>query len=61
MFVAVSYSELSQKTRVQSVPIAALRLYYIQRENLVLKKSLCSKTILSVARTSIPEVTNLRI
>ena len=35
------YNKLSQKTRFQSVPIAALRLYDIQRENLVFKKSLC--------------------
>ena len=30
-----------KKNRFQSVPIAALSLYNIQRENLVLKKSLC--------------------
>ena len=35
------FYELSQKTRFQSVLIAALRLYNIQRENLVFKKSLC--------------------
>ena len=35
------YNELSKKNRFQSVPIAALCLYNIQRENLVLKKSLC--------------------
>ena len=33
----ITYNELSQKTRFQSVPIEALRLYNIQRENLVLK------------------------
>ena len=32
---AVLYNELSHKTRFQSVPIAALCLYNIQRENLV--------------------------
>ena len=36
----VWYNELSQKTRFQSVRIAALCLNNIQRENLVLKKSL---------------------
>ena len=36
-----SFNELSQKTRFQSVPIPALCLYNIQRENLVLKNSLC--------------------
>ena len=30
-----------KKTRFQSVPIAALCLYNVQRENLVFKKSLC--------------------
>ena len=34
------YNELSQKNRFQSVPIAALCLYNIQRENLGYKKSL---------------------
>ena len=34
------YNELSQKTRSQSVRMAALCLYNIQRENLVFKKSL---------------------
>ena len=33
------YNELSQKTRFQFVPIAALCLYNIQSENLVFKKS----------------------
>ena len=37
---STSYNELSQKTRFQSVPIAALCLYNIQRKNLVFKKSL---------------------
>ena len=37
----LSYNELSQKTRFQSVPIAALCLYNIQCENLVFKNSLC--------------------
>ena len=37
------YNELSQNTRFQYVPIAALCLYDIQRENLVFKKSLCIK------------------
>ena len=37
-----NYNELSQKTGFQSVPIAALCLYNIQRENLVLKNSLCT-------------------
>ena len=32
-----------QKNRFQSVPIADLCLYNIQRENLVLKNSLCSR------------------
>ena len=36
------YNELSKKKQVQSVPIAALCLYNIQRENLVFKNSLCS-------------------
>ena len=40
-----TYNELSQKTRFPSVPIAALCLYNIQRDNLVLK-------MLSVARDS---------
>ena len=31
-----------KKNRFQSVPIAALRLHKIQRENLVFKKSLCT-------------------
>ena len=39
----VNHSELSQKTMFQSVPIAALCLYNIQRENLVFKNSLCMK------------------
>ena len=34
------YNEQIQKTRFKSVPIAALFLYYIQRENLVFKKCL---------------------
>ena len=38
--VTVWYNELSQKNRFQSVPIAALCLYNIQRENLVFKNSL---------------------
>ena len=37
----VTYNELSQKTRFQSVPIAAFCIYNIQRENLVFKNSLC--------------------
>ena len=37
----VKYNELSQKTSFQSVPIAALCLYNIQRKNLVFKNSLC--------------------
>ena len=36
------YNELSQKIRFQSVPIAALCIYNIQRENLVFKISLCT-------------------
>ena len=36
------YNELSQKTRFQSAPIAALCLYNKQRENLVFKDSLCT-------------------
>ena len=39
------YNESSQKTRFQSVPIAAFCLYNIQRENLVFKKYLCIKQI----------------
>ena len=39
--ILMCYNELSQKTRFQSVPIAALCLYNIQRENLVFKNSLC--------------------
>ena len=40
--VTFSDTELSQKTRFQSIPIAVLCLYDIQRENLVFKKfSLC--------------------
>ena len=35
------YNELSHKNRFQSVPIAVLCLYKIQRENLVFKKFLC--------------------
>ena len=31
------------KNRFQCVPIAALRLYNIQRENLVFEKSLCKR------------------
>ena len=42
-----SYYELSQKNRIQSVPIAALCLYNIQRENLVLKNSLCIQSMQS--------------
>ena len=38
-FATMNYPK---KNRFQSVPIAALRLYNIQRENLVFKKSLCS-------------------
>ena len=38
---SIIYNELSQKTRFQSAPIAALCLYNIQGENLVFKKSLC--------------------
>ena len=37
-----SYNELSLKTRFQSVPIAALCLYNIQRESLVFKYSVCT-------------------
>ena len=36
------YNELSQKNRFQPVRVAALCLYNIQRENLVVKKSLSS-------------------
>ena len=39
--VLIISNELSQKTRFQSVQIAALWLYNIQRESLVFKKSLC--------------------
>ena len=39
--LVVIYNELSKKTRFQSVPIAALCLINIQRENLVFKNSLC--------------------
>ena len=35
------YNELSPKNRFQSVPIAGLYLYSMQRENLVFKNSLC--------------------
>ena len=38
----IFYNELSPKNRFQSLPIAALRRYNIQRENLVFKKSLCT-------------------
>ena len=34
---------MNEKTSFQSVPIAALCLYNIQRENLVFKNSLCNK------------------
>ena len=36
-----NYNELSQKNKFQSVPISALGLFNIQRENLVFKNSLC--------------------
>ena len=36
-----AYNELSQKNRFRSVPIAALCLHNIQRENLVFENSLC--------------------
>ena len=38
----ILYNELSQKTRFQSVPIAALCLYNIQRENLAFKNYICT-------------------
>ena len=37
-FAIVKYNELSQKTRFQSVRIAAFCLYNIQHENLIIKK-----------------------
>ena len=37
----LTYTELSQKTRFQSVPIAVLCLYNIECENLVFKNSPC--------------------
>ena len=40
LILHLTYNELSQKTMFQSVPIAALCLYNIQRENLVFKNSL---------------------
>ena len=43
-FFTLLYNELSQKNRFQSVPIVALCLYNIQRENLVFKNSLCITT-----------------
>ena len=36
-----------KKNRFQSVPIASLRLYNVERENLVLKKSLCIKILVT--------------
>ena len=39
------YKELPQKTRLQSIPIAALCLYNIQHENLVFKKSLSTSIV----------------
>ena len=41
VYLFIFVYELSQKNRLQSVPIAALCLYYIQRENLGFKKYLC--------------------
>ena len=46
------YNELSQKTRFQFVPIAALYLYNIQRENLVFK-------ILSVSQQSLQHIMSI--
>ena len=41
---SLNYNELSQKTRLQSVQIAALCLCNIQCENLVFENSLCIST-----------------
>ena len=46
-------TELSQKTRFQSVRIAALCLYNIQLENLVFKKSLSTSSNLLLSNLTI--------